>query len=143
MKKSTLDAEDILYSYVAESSLKTAVTTTSGEVFKGRKPINYQKEAVEIISLPINNEDIQEGIVNINIHVPNLLINQNNVQDPSQPNHPRLQELTNLALGILNDVFIPASDCGFEVMQQTLIQDEEGGAYYSNIRVRFYNINLN
>lgn len=141
--KTTLDAEDILYTYLNTSTLKTAVQANGGDIYKQGRPANDKKEAVVIVSLPLNNEQLQEGIVNVNIFVPNVVINVNEMQDDSQPNHPRLKQLATIAAGLLNDVFLSNSDCGFYMQQQSLIKDDQSKEHFINIRVNFYGPNLN
>lgn len=132
----TLDLVDIVWQRVNGSLLKTEI---SGGVFKHRRPAGGQNEDVVINSLPINGLQLQSAIINVNIHVPNILINVNGVQDNSQPNHIRLQELAAMATTVLSDVW--ADDYNYDVQQQTMIEDVEAGDNYINIRLEFFNIN--
>lgn len=141
--KTTLEAEDLIFSYVDTSSLKTEIATRGGEVFKGLRPINDRKEAVEVVALVVDNEQLQDGIVNVNVFVPNLVINVNNVQDDTQPDHARLKQLAIIGKGIFNDNFFASGDYGFELQQQSVIRDEVSKQHYINFRIRFYSINLN
>jgi hypothetical protein len=59
--------------------------------------MNSDKEDVVINSLPINNSQMQSGVFNVNIHVPNLVLNINGNIDTTQPNHERIKQLTALA----------------------------------------------
>lgn len=133
----TLDLVDIIWQRLNGSPLKTAI---SGGLYKHRRPAGSQTEDVVINSLPINNVQLQTGIANVNIHVPNLTIEASGVQDSKQPNSIRLQELAAIAIEALSDVW--AGDYNYDVQQQTLLEDEEAGDYYINIRIEFYNINI-
>lgn len=135
--KTTLNLVDILWQRINASPLKTAVT---GGVYKHRRPTASQKEDVVINCLPINNEQLQQGIANVNIHVPNKAIAVNGIQDNTQPDHERLSELTELAITSLTDVW--QDDYQFDIEQQQFFADEEAGDHYINLRIEFFNINI-
>lgn len=134
----TLDLVNLVWQRLNTSQLKTAI---NGGLYKHRRPTGSQTEDVVINSLSINNLDLQTAIVNVNIHVPNITIDVNGVQDSGQPGSERLEELTALAIPILSDVW--AGDYNYDVQQQIIIEDQEAGDYYSNIRLEFFNINTN
>lgn len=133
----TLDLVDIVWQKLNTSPLKTAIT---GGLYKHRRPAGSQNEDVVINSLPINNVQLQTGIANVNIHVPNLTIEVNGVQDSKQPNSQRLKELAEMAIEALSDVW--ADDYNYDVQQQMLLEDEEAGDHYINLRIEFFNINI-
>lgn len=133
----TLDILDIVWNRLDGSQLKTAII---GGLYKHRRPAGSQKEDVVINSLSINNLQLQSAIVNVNIHVPNITIEVNGVQDSSQPNFTRLQELAAIAVEVLSEVW--ADDYNYDVQQQVLLEDEEAGDHYINIRIEFFNINI-
>jgi hypothetical protein len=132
----TLDLVNIIWQRLNGSQLKTTIT---GGVYK-KRPAGSQTEDVVINCLPINNLDLQTAIVNVNIHVPNITIQVGTVQDSTQPNFERLQELAAIAIAVLTDVW--AGDYNYDVQQQTMIEDEEAGDHYINIRIEFFNINI-
>jgi hypothetical protein len=135
--KTTFDMVDIVWQRLNGSQLKTEI---SGGVYK-KRPTGSQVEDVVINCLPVNNEDLQQAVLNVNIHVPNITIQANGVQDSSQPNTERLQELAALAIETLSDVWV--GDCNYDVQQQGMIEDPEAGDHYVNIRLEFFNINTN
>lgn len=135
--KTTLDIVDILYQHLKNSSLASEID--GGGIYKHRKPANSEKECIVINSLPINNEQLQNAVANINIHVPNKKQKVNNVQDSSLPDHARLKELTGIAVEELEHW---AEEYNFSVQQQVLIQDEETLNFYINVRLDFYSINI-
>lgn len=135
--KTTLEVIDIIWQLLNGSPLADAIT---GGVYKNLRPLNTAKEDVVINCLPVNNAQLQQGVANVNIHVPNLILNVNGVQDKTQPNHARLQLLTGLAIQELLNVW--EGDYNLDIEQQTIFADEEANSHYSNIRIQFNNINL-
>lgn len=132
MTKSTFDIVDIIYQVLsADASITGEIT---GIVCKKRL-VNSDKEDVVIGSLPVSNEQVQQAVANINIHVPNLIIKANGMQDISQPNLKRLNELTALVWGIVDEKYY--SEYWFYVQQQNLFEDPGTNEHYSNIRVNF------
>jgi hypothetical protein len=131
----TLDIVDIGWDRLHGGILSQTIT---GGVYKHERPINSDKEDVVINSLPINNSQMQSGVFNVNIHVPNLVLNINGNIDTTQPNHERIKQLTALAIVELTDVWL--NDYNFDVQQQNVIQDTNDT--YSNIRLDFFNINI-
>jgi hypothetical protein len=134
--KTTLDLVDIIWSAVNASALKAAI---NGGVYKHKRVLNSTKEDVVINALPITAEQIQNGIVNVNIHVPNLKV-QTAAGVDDQPNHTRLKALATIAVGVLEDTW--ADEYNFDVQQQILIEDKEANDYYINIRLEFFNVNI-
>jgi hypothetical protein len=141
--KTTFDLVTIVWQKLeATASLTTdPLTKLTGGIYKTR-PTGSTKEDIEINSLGIPNDQLQRGIVNVNIFVPNIPVSVNGIQDLKQPNYPRLKVLTDLAIATLKDVW--AGDYTFDVQQQNLIpvDDEQAAETYSNIRLEFININL-
>lgn len=134
--KSTLDVIDSVWGVMNASPVKTVIT---GGVYKHLRPAASKLEDVVINSLPITGEQLQAGVANVNIHVPDLEVNIGGVVE-KQPNHLRLQVLCLAALTSLKDQW--NEDYHFDVQQQNLIRDENGGDHYINIRLDFYNINI-
>jgi hypothetical protein len=132
----TLDIIDVLWARANTSNLKPSL---SGGIYKNRRPASSDKEDLVINSLPVNNEQLQVAVANVNIHVPDITVNVNNIQD-RQPNHERLKILTGLAIPIFTDQWV--GDYHYDVQQQTIIQDEEANSHYINIRIEFFNINI-
>lgn len=135
--KTTLDLVDIIWDRLNSSPLKASIT---GKLYKHRRPVNSQSEDVVINSLPVNNEQLQQAVANVNVHVPNLELQVNGAVDRSQPDHTRLKSLAALAIESLQEVW--EDDYTYDVQQQLLIEDPEAGDHYVNIRLEFYNINL-
>ncbi len=133
--RTTFDCIDILYQKIKNS---TVVNVISGKVYKNTRPLNSRTEDIVIGSLPINNEDIQQTVLNVNIHVPNLKLSIDGNIDNSQANFVRLQDLTELVIQQIDD--ITNVDYWYNVQQQTIFEDLE--EHYTNIRVNFYSENF-
>jgi hypothetical protein len=132
----TLQIVDAVVSHLIGSPLKIAIT---GDIYPDRRPPNSDMEDVVVNSLPVNAEQLQKGIVNVNIHVPDASIHFNEMDD-TVPDRTRLKQLATIALANLKDIWIGTYH--FDVQQQTLLQDEEAGDHYINIRLEFFNENL-
>lgn len=132
----TFDITDLLWTKADSSTLKTSI---SGGIYKNQRPANSKKEDVVTNCLPVNNEQLQKTVGNVNVHVPNKLIKVNNVQE-SVPDLVRLKQLAAEAIGIYKDNW--TGTLNYDVQQQTLIKDEEAGDWYINIRIEFNIENL-
>jgi hypothetical protein len=131
----TLEAVDGVFGILQASLLSSAI---SGKIYKHRRPLGSQQEDVVIGALPITGDQLQRGVLNVNLHVPGLKISTPVGQD-LQPDNVRMKELAGIAVGVLTDVW--KDDYHFTVQQQTLIADGED--FYINIRINFFNVNLN
>ncbi|MDO6388998.1 hypothetical protein Q4E40_02580 [Pontibacter sp. BT731] len=98
--------------------------------------MNSQREDVVLNALPMNREQLQRTVLNVNLHVPNLKLGT----DTTQPNAKRLKELTTIASDLIEEVWGPGYQ--FNVQQDTVFPDG-AGSHYVNIRVEFRAINLN
>ncbi|GAA4328563.1 hypothetical protein [Flaviaesturariibacter amylovorans] len=135
--KTTLEIETLIWQHLAGSALKAALT---GGIYKMQRPSNSKVEDVVIVSLPVNNLALQGAVVNVNIHVPDLPVRANEVTG-GQPHHTRLQQLAAQAIGILQDTWDEAGEWTWDVQQQNVFKDDEGGGHFVNIRLEFYSIN--
>lgn len=133
--KTTLDVVDAIFNALKGSTLENVI---SGSIYKHRRVLNSKKEDVVINSLPINNEQLQQCVANVNIHVPDVTFKvDGNVE--YQPDHTRLLELAAEAVQSLEAW---ESDYHFDVQQQSIIQEESAKEHFINIRLNFYSINL-
>jgi hypothetical protein len=136
----TLEIVEILWARIQASALITdPVKKITGANCYHRRDPNSTKEDIVTNCLPINNEQLSKVIANVNIHVPDLEVTINGVQD-KQPNHDRLKELAEMAVAALTDVWI--NGMNYTVQQQQLFRDTEAGDHYINIRVEFFIENL-
>lgn len=134
--KSSSDAIDLVYKTLQGTALESSI---SGELWKGKRPQNSSLEDVVINALPVNNTKIQRGLVNVNIHVPNLELD-GNPKDTSLPNTARLKELSAIAIGLLKENWGTSGDTLLEVETERVFPDSGGLNHYSNIRVLYYSL---
>lgn len=135
--RTTLDIVDILYQALNVPIVKSVIT---GGVYKGKRPLNSAKEDIVIGSLPVNAEQVQEAVANVNIHVPNLKLTIGGVQDNGQPDFAKIKSVTALVTELLKEKV--GSDYWFYVQQQTLFAEDEINEHYSNIRIRIHLENI-
>jgi hypothetical protein len=133
--RSSFDITDILF-----KDLLTQGFPLSGDVYKQLRPVNSELEDIVVNSLPVNAEQLQQAVLNVNIFVPNLKVSVNNLVDTFQPDWVRLKSLTSLVLEFLKSQ--SGSDYWYQVQQQNFFADQISNSYYSNIRVNFYSENL-
>lgn len=134
--KTTLDLVSVVYDQLKSSSLKSAI---SGNVYKFKRPVNSDSEDVVINSLPITNEQLQTAVVNVNVFVPNVPV-MSGGSESGFPDLVRLQALAAIAISELKDRI--SGDYTWDVQQMTVIEDEESGQYFANIRLQFFVSNI-
>jgi hypothetical protein len=132
----TFDIANTIYRVLSNDVDLTS--SISGIVCK-RRPLNSNKEDIVIGSLPVNNEQVQQAVANVNVHVPNLSISTGAGIDTTQPNTKRLKEITDKVIHLLDEKYFDSY--WFYVQQQNLFEDEQD--HYSNIRLNFYSENIN
>jgi hypothetical protein len=108
----------------------------SGNVYMLERPKNSTEEDVVINSLPITADQFQNGVFNVNIHVPNLNPKINGKLDDTIPNVPRLKAITDIVVKLLNlhdgfDFSFSLSNGGQPIRDTDL-------NWYFNIRVNYY-----
>lgn len=135
--RDTFDIETIIYKQLNVLSITNAI---SGKVYKNSRPLNSNKVDVVVGSLPINAEQLQRTVVNVNVHAPNLILSINGIQDNTQPDVAKLKTVTALVISALTDKAF--TDYYFDVQQQVLFKDETTDEHYSNIRINFLSENL-
>lgn len=121
----------LIFQAVNSSPLKTAIT---GRVSKDWAPEDSKKEEIVVNSITTDNGTDQRGVVNVNIHVPNQIVN---IDGASQglPNNRRFEVLGNIAKGVLKSGF--GSNYNFWTESQQKIRNPQTGNWYLNFRIRF------
>lgn len=132
----SLDIVDILFTRIKGSALETAI---SGDICKHKRDGGSKLEDVVVNALPAINTQLQQSFANVNVHVPDLVINVNG-QEQKQPNHVRLKELADITMTVLDNQ--QTSGYYYEVEQQSLFDDPEAGDHYINFRIKFFIENL-
>lgn len=118
------------------SDVKTNATLT-GDIFLMNRKLNSDKEDIVINTIVAGSEQISIGFFNINIHVPNLKNQTSGVPnsiDNTQPNIPRMEDIGNLVMEVMDDYrgddfFIQLESFG-EVIPNN-------GKWYYNIVLRY------
>jgi hypothetical protein len=136
--RSTFDIVDHLYTYLSASELKSMI---NGVVCKQR-PINSTKEDVCINAIAITGNQFQEGVINVNIHVPNLKLKIGGQDDNTQPNYARLKILTNKALELLQLVTFERGHVIVSNPTQRLFAEPEINQHYTNLRLTVRSVNV-
>lgn len=134
----TLDAIDFIYRILDDSPIKAAI---NGGIYKLARPISSQKEDVVVNSLPVVNGDLQEGIANVNVHIPNLNINTGN-QDDTAPDFARMKVLAEMVRAALEDVWLQDESFRFTIQQQHIFYEPETASNYINFRIQYFSVNL-
>lgn len=134
--KTSLDLADIMFRILNDSPVKNMI---NGSIRKYARPLNSDREDIIINTLPISNQRIQRALVNVNIHVPNLMLADGDAVDDTQPNTLRLSHLTRDVVDILKERWASDGDYLLEVESQNIFPD--GTSHFSNIRVSFYSPN--
>ncbi|QQT43353.1 Uncharacterised protein [Sphingobacterium multivorum] len=107
-------------------------------IIADRRPINSTKEDIIVNHLPFTFEQLQEGVVNVNVYVPNLEVQMNGVKDTEYPNYNRLNEITKQVIIEIDDFY--EDNILITVQQAKIIEDKAFS--YMNIRVAVASKNL-
>ena len=134
--KTVLDVIDIIYQGLNGTALDLMIT---GAIYKLDRPVASSLEDVIINCLPIDNNQLQTAIANVNIYVPDIGVKVNNVAE-KYPNYVRLKLLAKLGYEALSNIWI--EDFDYDVQQSGIIEDDESDAHYINIRVEFNSENF-
>lgn len=110
-----------------------------GAIYKYHKPLNSKRTNVVVNSLTLSVAPLQQGIVNVNIHAPNLNpVTADGVSDSQFPDSIKLNQLATVASGLLDcqwkDEFHTDIDTA-----PSMLQDSDG-TWYINIRVNYYSV---
>lgn len=115
--------------------LKESEITISGNIYIDSRPLNSEKEDIVVRTLAMNGGQRQAGVVNVNIHVPNLHL----IGDNTQPDRKRLNTIGNACLNALDDVW--GRNYNFHLQNAGTIEGD-GKDWFLNIRVRFHSIRI-
>ena len=128
--KLTLDTDEILYKIVKDAFTGLSLT---GGVYRNQRPLNSTKEDVVVNTITLSQDsDPQLGQSNVNIHVPDLTIALEGVQQ-NVPNTARLKTLANAALTKLRSTIVQGLATSVDF--QTIIEEPEIKQNYVNIRI--------
>jgi hypothetical protein len=142
MSYTSIDALNVLFQTIMNSSLFTDVKKPNGKLCKFQRPLDSELEDVVINSLALTKDDVQEGVLNVNVFVPNLKF-ETNTNDRSQPDTARIKYLARLAndsLGDGEDIWDENGKYCFRIQQDNVFEDENY-QHYINFRIEFNLIN--
>lgn len=131
--KQTYDTDAILFRILSNSEAITS--TITGGIYTGddARPDNSEKEDIAINTIDITQEFLpQIGVSNVNIHVPDVDLKINDVQQ-KKANRARLKQLTELVLETLKAANIP--DVSLVVTNQKELAQPEISQHFVNIRI--------
>ncbi|MXV16832.1 hypothetical protein [Hufsiella ginkgonis] len=135
--KTNLEIVQIVYDITRESQVASII---SGSVYKLKRIDGSHLEDVVINCLGASNEAVQYCLVNINIHVPNLVLSVDGANvDRSQVDFVRLNQLTKMVIEPLKDYW--GDDYNIEIDQVTTFEERDIFEHYQNIRLNFRTLN--
>jgi len=131
-----------VFSIIWASSLKTEI---SGSVRRYSRMINSEKEDIVINSLPIDFDQLQSGVLNVNIHVPNpkytTIIDGKTQTLQDLPNEARLNTLCNMFSGLFATPYYN-DGVYIEMQQQLVLAGEDSKSTFINNRLNIRAKNL-
>lgn len=125
----------ILQEYLRQSVLMTDPERPTGRILSKRLD-NSTTEDVVISTLFLNFNQVQEGLINVNVYIPNLHIKIGDNWDNSQEDTERLfkiEKLITKAFKAIDDT--PGFALGYSVTLQQIIKFEDGDFTALNCRV--------
>ncbi|MBF9252485.1 hypothetical protein I2I11_04195 [Pontibacter sp. 172403-2] len=112
----------------------------SGSIWQHQRPANSRNEDVVINSLALTNQQLQQGVVNVNIHVPNLKLNLDGATDNTMPDLARMYEIEQAIYPILEACWKDSFHTDIDEPGQPY---QDGANWYLNIRVNYYSLQEN
>ncbi len=127
--KSSFRVLDALYGLVNVSAVKNVIT---GKVFSISVPDGDQKENVSIRTLTNSNTYLQEGYVNLNIHVKEI--------SSGRPNLKRFRELIDIIIPLVKDVRVDTFSFEIEDDKGVFKDQNQDSMYFYNLKIKFQTI---
>lgn len=130
--KTGMTAQQDVFNRLVKSGVKQAVSLT-GKIYPYSRPKDSQVEDITLNTLAINADQVQEGVFNVNIHVPNLML----TDDLTQPNISRFEVITAAVVEALSNYH--GFDYHFDLDAPGVLE-RDGMNWFSNIRVKYYSL---
>lgn len=140
MSKTVSEAAYALREFLKNSVLFTDAKKPNGILAYDRLN-NSELEDTIIEPLAMQVNQLQEGVLNVNIFVPNLSLNFGGKIDRSQRDAARIKVLERLALNALESDNVFGFDYNFNLQQVNVFEDSDDW-HYINLRVEYTAINL-
>lgn len=130
--KSTYDITSALYKALNVPSITDII---DGEIFRGDLPADRQKQDIQVAVLVNENKYLQTGYVNVNFYCKHIA--------EGKPNLLKLNEVNTALMAILDNKSIESIRFDVENQSGPLLDKEPGrdGIYFSNLKIKFNNIN--
>jgi len=131
--RSSVNVIDDITNKILQSGYRSAVGLT-GIVARLSRPFGSKKEDIVVNVVAINAEQVQEGVANVNIHVPDI----NTGVLGMQANFNRFRELITPMISLLDDYY--GFNYHFRLDTAAEIIKDEDNSHYANIRLRYYSL---
>ena len=137
MKTST-EIIDMIYKYLVTTPLVTANDGLSGGVYPLQRPEGSNKEDLVIGTLSLDGEDVQIGVLNLNLHIPNLNVVVGG-KPQKQPNRARMRVLSGKLRDAISEHYFDGA-CSAWITNIAEIKETNLDDWYVNHRleIRFH-----
>lgn len=137
MKTST-EIIDMLYKYLVASPLVTDNDGLTGSVYPLQRPEGSKKEDLVIGTLSLDGEDVQIGVFNLNLHVPDLQVVIDG-KPQRQPNRSRMRVLSGKLRDAISEHYFDGA-CSAWITNIAEIKEPNLDDWYVNHRleIRFH-----
>lgn len=112
----------------------------TGDIYKVSRPSKSDKIDLVIGLLGVDNEYMQQGTVNVKIHVPNLKVTIDGMEDSTMPDLEKINSLNAIACQLLDTQW---RDTFHTEVNETLLRQDPDGNWFSRIVVDYYSLQTN
>lgn len=107
----------------------------TGKVYMFQRPQNSSLQDIVLNTLIITNDQLQNGVFNVNIHCPNLKLTINGESDVTQPDIAKLTEVASAIVQIVADY--NGFDFYLSCLSPGIMLRDVDDNWYTNIRVNY------
>jgi hypothetical protein len=72
MSYTSIEVINVLYQTIANSAVLSDVKKPNGKICKMERPLNSVLEDIVINGISLDRDELQEGVLNVNVYIPNL-----------------------------------------------------------------------
>lgn len=116
-------------------NLPVVTSAISGKIYPIKRSINSRLVDIVIGIQGLDNEQLQQGTVNVNVFVPNL------ISDSSMPDLATLDKLSALLSPLLDGQY--RQEFHTKVGSPPIVYQDTDGSHFLNIKVDYYSIQTN